>query len=460
MKKRHIFGTWLFLAPLALAGCGEAPPSEEIGEASLAQTVCAAGATVEGIDVSVWQGSVAWQSVANAGIDFGIARVSYGTSVDSWFDKNWTGMKSAGLLRGGYQFFLPNQDAIAQADVMINAMGPLGPGDLPAVMDLEDTGGQSASTIIAKLKQWLAHVEAGTGKKPIIYTGKYFWQDNVASHDFGDYPLWIPNYSYNCPNLPDNYWSDWRFFQYTDTGNVPGVSGNVDRNKWNGSLADLQAFADNTPDYAAKFVSQSFPYASDGAVQIEAGAALEVTLELKNVGKKAWDSNTFLGTTEPRDRASVFAGPEWPGPNRYTRVLGTVLPGETYQFTFTLHAPAKTGVYDEHFNLLEEGVTWFSDPGQGGPPDAQLEGLFEVIASTSAGAGGGGQGGQGGEGVGVGGVGGSTGSSGEVPGSGSDPNAEASCAMSSGRTNGGGFAFGALLLLASLKLRRRRTAIV
>lgn len=393
------------LCSFAIANCGGGIGSEEdVGQSEEAVTVCAKGATVEGIDVSVWQAAVNWQSVKNSGITFGIARVSYGTSLDSWFDDNWNGMKSVGLIRGAYQFFLPQQDPIAQADLMLSAVGTLGPGDLPLVADVEDTGGQSAATIASKLKQWCQHIEAATGRKPIIYTGKYFWQDNVASFDFGGYPLWIPNYSFSCPNLPDNYWNDWVIFQYSSTGSVPGVSGNVDRNKFNGTLADLQAFANGGPAYAAKFVSQSFPYASMGPAQVLAGETLDAYIEMRNVGTKAWDSNTRLATTEPRDRTSDFAGAEWPGPNRYAQVTGVVQPGETYKFAFTMHAPMKTGVYDEHFGLVQEGVTWFSDPGQGGPPDAQLEGLFEVLPNPNAGTGG--SGGSAGAGVGGAGVGG------------------------------------------------------
>jgi lysozyme len=447
---------------VAVVGCGNDPgSSESIGDAEQAFTVCAKGATVEGIDVSVWQGSVNWQSVKNSGITFGIARVSYGTSVDTWFDANWNGMKSVGLIRGAYQFFLPQQDPIAQADVMIKAMGQLGAGDLPPVADVEDTGGQSAATIATKLKQWAQHIEAATGKKPIIYTGKYFWQDNVASFDFGGYPLWIPNYSFNCPNLPDNYWSDWLFFQYSSTGSVPGVSGNVDRNKFNGTLSDLQAYANGGPAYAAKFVSQSFPYASAPPLQILAGDKLDAYIEMQNVGTKPWDSNTLLATTEPRDRTSPFVGPEWPGKNRYARVDGIVQPGESFKFAFTLHAPLDVAVYDEHFGLVQEAVTWFSDSGQGGPPDTQLEGIFEVVPNPNAATGGaGGMGaGTGGAGVGAGEIGGTAGSTADG-GSGGKTSGhigiETSCSAGGGESGSSSWVV-ALLAGVGIVARRRRS---
>ena len=54
-------------------------------------------------------------------------------------------------------------------------------------------------------------------------------------------------------------------------------------------------------------------------------------------------------------------------------MTGTVAPGGTFKFSFNFHAPAKPGTYDEFFGVVEEGVAWFSDPGQGGPPDNQIE---------------------------------------------------------------------------------------
>jgi hypothetical protein len=61
-------------------------------------------------------------------------------------------------------------------------------------------------------------------------------------------------------------------------------------------------------------------------------------------------------------------------------VKGSVAVGDSYKFTFDLHAPSTPGTYFEYFNLVEEGVAWFSDPGQGGPPDDDLEVQIVVVA--------------------------------------------------------------------------------
>ncbi len=132
--------------------------------------------------------------------------------------------------------------------------------------------------------------------------------------------------------------------------------------------------------YGASFVSQSFPFATM-TLEMTAGQVVPSTIELENTGSKAWDANTKLGTTVPRDRSSAFADGTWLAPNRLAAVSGAVPPGGTYKFHFDLAAPMTPGLYDEHFGVVEEGVTWFGDPGEGGPPDDQLEVKIQVMAS-------------------------------------------------------------------------------
>ncbi len=219
--------------------------SDELGSElePTAATVCAGGSTVKGIDISKWQGNVDWNAVAADGVEFAFVRVSHGINTfDQYFDQNWANARAAGLRVGVYQYFEPGQDASDQADLLLEHMGALQPGDLPPVIDVESHGGLSAATVAARVTEWVQRVEAATGVKPIIYTGRYFWQDYVKSSAFADYPLWIAHYTNGCPNLPSQ-WSDWTFHQYTDSGSTDGVDGNTDTNRFNGDLASLQAFA-------------------------------------------------------------------------------------------------------------------------------------------------------------------------------------------------------------------------
>jgi lysozyme len=361
-------------------GCSSGPAGEEVGQQSEA-SVCATGATVKGVDVSVYQGSVNWASVKASGVDFAIARISDGSYLDTTFATNWAAIKSAGMVRGAYQFFEPGEDPTAQANIVISAVGTLGDGDLPVTADMEVTGGQSAATIAANLSTWAAKVEAGTGKKPMIYTAPGYWDGSVGSTAFGGDPLWVANWGVSCPSLPSG-WSNWKVWQYSDSGSVSGISGSVDLDEFNGSLSDLQAFAGGAPDYAAQYVSQTWPLATM-TMTMTTGQVIGASITLKNVGKKSWDSNTKLATTQPRDRKSAFSA-SWPAGNRLAAVSGTVAPGSEFTFKFDFTAPSTPGTFDEFFGVVQEGVAWFSDPGQGGPADNDIEAKIQVVAADYA----------------------------------------------------------------------------
>ncbi len=234
---------WPLVCLTLVFGCmAEEEKAEQIDEETFDFEVCADGPTVDGIDVSYWQGTVDWNAVAADGIEFAFIRVSDGvTTFDTQFPGNWAGARQAGIIRGVYQFFRPGQDAIAQADLLLSNMGTLEPDDLPPVIDVEATDGQPANVIVDKIGQWLNRVEAATGRQPIIYTGKYFWQDNVGTDIYSSYPLWIAQYGPVCPDLP-NQWQEWVFFQTSSTGSVNGIAGNVDTNLFNGNIEDLLIF--------------------------------------------------------------------------------------------------------------------------------------------------------------------------------------------------------------------------
>ena len=231
----------IVLTLVVVIGCA---PSDEARASAGEIVVCASGPTVPGIDVSSWQGAINWDAVAGSGIRFAIVRIGDGYYRDAYFRSNWDNAGRVGLIRGAYQFFEPGEDPIAQADIVVAAVGRLGPGDLPVTCDVEaPSPGVSPGTYNARIHAWADRVEAGTGRRPIIYTGRYYWDPFVASSDFVDYPLWHAQYtSASCPNINDR-WSTWAFWQYTSSGSVPGISGNVDRNVFNGSIDQLRSFA-------------------------------------------------------------------------------------------------------------------------------------------------------------------------------------------------------------------------
>ncbi len=204
--------------------------------------VCAAGETLFGIDVSYYQGDIDWNAVAADGVVFAYVRVSHALQFDDpKFQQNLAGARAAGIHTGVYQFFEPGQDPVAQADKLLALTGPLQPGDMPPMLDVESQEPVAKAAYADAIRAWLDHIEAATGVVPFIYTGYYYWNDNVGTDEFADHPLWIANYNAGCPLIPD-YWSTWAAHQYCDCGNVAGIAGAVDVNNFNGNADVLMGY--------------------------------------------------------------------------------------------------------------------------------------------------------------------------------------------------------------------------
>lgn len=197
--------------------------------------------TVQGIDVSHFQGIVNWQQVAQAGMSFAFAKATEGiTYTDPQFTNNWPGIQAAGLLRGAYHFFEANDDASAQAKQFLSKV-QLEPGDLPPVLDVETNAGVSDSQIWTGVATWLQLVEQATGRLPILYTAPGFWDSHEPDPTLTRYPLWLADYA-SEPVLPKG-WTSWLFWQHSQTGTVSGVTGSVDLDLFSGTLEQLRALA-------------------------------------------------------------------------------------------------------------------------------------------------------------------------------------------------------------------------
>jgi len=185
---------------------------------------CQTGPTTPGIDVSYHQETIDWPRVQRAGIRFAFIRLSDGATLrDAMFATNWAEAKRAGLVRGAYQFFRPDQGIAAQADLMIAAMRDRDLDDLPPALDIEVDGGFEPLTVAERARAWIQRVRDKLGVEPL-----------------GAQALWIAHYTQGCPMLPAP-WTRWTFWQHTDRGAVPGIEGPVDLDLFAGTLGELHA---------------------------------------------------------------------------------------------------------------------------------------------------------------------------------------------------------------------------
>jgi len=195
--------------------------------------------TIHGIDVSRYQQMIDWESVkamavGGVKIDFAFIKATEGIgNVDPFFKRNWKKSKDAQMIRGAYHFFLATKSGKAQAENYI-ARVELKQGDLPPVLDVEQTYGVSGIKLRQRVKEWLTTVETYYGVKPILYTNVDFYKQYLKS-EFDDYPLWVAHYlQRDKPRIVRN----WDFWQHSEEGRVNGILSKVDFNVFYGdSLA-------------------------------------------------------------------------------------------------------------------------------------------------------------------------------------------------------------------------------
>jgi GH25 family lysozyme M1 (1,4-beta-N-acetylmuramidase) len=218
----------------------------------------AAAATTPGIDVSNWQGSINWTSVKNAGIQFAYIKATEGTSYkDPSFNTNYPNAYYAGVIRGAYHFARPNlSGGAAQADFLVNNGGAWSADSrtLPAALDLEAnpySGGYCYGLSTSGMRTWISdfinRYKSRTTRYAVIYTTTSWWNTCTGSWSapWANNPLWIACWCGSAGTLPAGA-PFWSFWQYTSSGTVSGISGNVDRNYWNGDRTRLVALANNT----------------------------------------------------------------------------------------------------------------------------------------------------------------------------------------------------------------------
>ena len=198
------------------------------------------GYKVHGIDISHYQGDIDWKMLKQTRqgqfpVQFIFMKATEGGDfADDKFVANFDSARAHGFIRGAYHFYNPKTDAHKQADFFINSV-KLEPGDLPPVLDIEKKS-RDIKKLQNDLKIWLRKVESHYGVKPIIYASYKFKTKYLNDSVFDSYPYWIAHYYVDSVK----YQGEWKFWQHTDVGTLPGIDEKVDLNIFNGSSTDLK----------------------------------------------------------------------------------------------------------------------------------------------------------------------------------------------------------------------------
>jgi GH25 family lysozyme M1 (1,4-beta-N-acetylmuramidase) len=220
-----------------------------------------AGTKAPGIDVSRFQGTIDWPTVAGSGIRFAFLQASRGNGTDCtvrpehcgpdpFYALNYAHAKAVGIRVGPYHRVFASgatlaearADAISEADVYLATVGTLVPGDLLPALDVESPfTGLAPKRLRTWVRVWLKRVRARLGVKPMIYTNATSWGATGDTREFAKarYPLWVAEWGVSKPSVPARNWAGrgHSVWQYTSSGTVPGISGRVDLDRLGVGLA-------------------------------------------------------------------------------------------------------------------------------------------------------------------------------------------------------------------------------
>ena len=196
---------------------------------------CTAGATRRGVDVSEYQEDVDWDQVRAAGFDFAIIRIGYrGYSVgqikpDDLAREHLAGAKAAGLDVGVYFYAqaISPEEAVEEAKWCLDFLSGESL-DLPVVYDWEwvsnsaRTGAMTKEALTECAKIFCETIEKN-GYQAMIYFNTHVARDLLDLEELAEYPFWLAQYK-NQMDFPHRV----DLWQYTETGSVPGIQGDVD----------------------------------------------------------------------------------------------------------------------------------------------------------------------------------------------------------------------------------------
>lgn len=181
----------------------------------------------KGIDVSSWQENIDFKKVKKSGIKFVVIRAGFGTRTepDKYFERNYKGAVDAGLNVGAYWYSYAESGAQAHDEAKACLRVIAGKKfDFPIFYDLEEQsqftrGIDFCSNLVRIFCNELEENNCFAG----LYTSRYPLQNYIYRDIASRYAVWVAEYN---PKL--NYRGNYGMWQYSSSGKVDGIDGNVD----------------------------------------------------------------------------------------------------------------------------------------------------------------------------------------------------------------------------------------
>ena len=318
--------TWKFYKgstalPIVSGGAGNTIWTQIIVEATAGNINA-----INGIDVSDHQGYINWSNVKSDGIVFSYIKSTEGyindatdaelisaSALESRYRENMDAALNAGVLVAPYHFVRPDlnqgvEEARKEAAFFVSFIRPYYEENalLPPAIDVENspnvdnycTGGLLGCYTKTTLTDWLLafaeEVELLLGVQPIFYMNQNFTLNYVDSRLASTYKLWISRYAIARP-VP-SHWNQWLFWQNSSTGSVSGISGDVDKNIFEGTQSELEGYLTQI-DVIVNPNPRPWDFNNDDIVDyLDLGILADHWLLTEN--DPNWDPKLNLNTTE------------------------------------------------------------------------------------------------------------------------------------------------------------------
>lgn len=182
---------------------------------------------MKGIDIYSGQGNVDFNAIKKAGVEVVYIKATEGvTYTDSTFKDFYNKAKAAGLKVSFYHFLRANNPT-TEAKHFLSAIGGL-EVDCKLAIDVEVNLGQTAQQVLSNVTQFADYLKS-QGKEFVVYTYTSFLKEYLTGLNF---PLWVAEYGVSKPNINVDYIG----FQYSETGSISGISGNVDLDEFSDGI--------------------------------------------------------------------------------------------------------------------------------------------------------------------------------------------------------------------------------
>lgn len=187
----------------------------------------------KGIDVSEHQDRINWAEVQNEEIDFVILRLGWignkeNHTIDKFFKENYESCVRLGIPVGVYVYsYCETEEAAKSAAKWTSEQLKDKKITYPVFIDMEDSQIENldVQTLTDISKTFCEELKTSGYSKVGIYANKNWLVNKLDASQLSKYNIWLAHYTDKT-----DYSEKYDMWQYTSSGTVKGIMGNVDMN--------------------------------------------------------------------------------------------------------------------------------------------------------------------------------------------------------------------------------------